>query len=158
MTQLPPVFHASLQSVGRLPRLGGDQKCSPSVIGDTEIRVVNVDGEPWFVAADVAKALGYRDGPRITRFVADDQRDTHKVGTSGAEWCGRLAHRAASRSLDQRLRSRHPTTRRTGPLLIDQRRIPGLSSGLQRPLGIARHREIEKALTVARWQSVQWQV
>jgi len=27
------------------------------------IRTIDIDGEPWFVAADVAKALGYSNGP-----------------------------------------------------------------------------------------------
>lgn len=31
------------------------------------IRALSVDGEPWFVATDVAKALGYRDADKLAR-------------------------------------------------------------------------------------------
>lgn len=47
--------------------------------------VEKVPGEWWAVATDVAKALGYRDAPRITRMLEADEKDTHKVGTPGGE-------------------------------------------------------------------------
>ena len=54
--------------------------------GDQEIRTMRIDGEPWFVGADVAGALGYantRDA--LTRHVDDEDRDTVAFydGTSG---------------------------------------------------------------------------
>lgn len=35
------------------------------------VRVVNVNGEPWFVGNDVAKALGYEDGKSLVNAVAN---------------------------------------------------------------------------------------
>ena len=50
---------------------------------DTTIRASLDDGEPWFVAADVAKALGYRNAPDITRQIDPDEKGTHLVRTPG---------------------------------------------------------------------------
>lgn len=49
------------------------------------LRVVEKDGEPWFVASDVAKALGYRDAHNLTRRVDDDEKGTRSVSTPGGE-------------------------------------------------------------------------
>lgn len=50
------------------------------------LRVVKDEhGEPWFVATDVAKVLGYRDSDRITRRLSDDEKGTRLVGTLGGE-------------------------------------------------------------------------
>lgn len=43
------------------------------------------DGEPWFVASDIAKALGYRDAEKMTRRLDDDEKGTRSVGTHGGE-------------------------------------------------------------------------
>ncbi len=49
-----------------------------------QLRVVQgEDGEPWFVASDVAKALGYRDAEKMTRRLDDDEKGTRSVGTPG---------------------------------------------------------------------------
>lgn len=47
------------------------------------VRVVERDGEPWFVATDVAHALGMRDGERITRSLNPDEKATTVDGTPG---------------------------------------------------------------------------
>ena len=45
---------------------------SPPSLG-LDLRIVtDKQGEPWFVAADVAKALGYRDAPNMTRRIDPD--------------------------------------------------------------------------------------
>lgn len=41
------------------------------------------DGEPWFVASDIAKALGYRDAEKMTRRLDEDEKGTRSVGTPG---------------------------------------------------------------------------
>ena len=42
------------------------------------VRVVENDGEPWFVGKDVAEILGYQNGSRdVNRHVDEDDR--HKV-------------------------------------------------------------------------------
>lgn len=56
---------------------------TPFTYGDREFRVVEQDGEPWFVASDVAKILGYRDAEKMTRRLDEDERGTRSVGTPG---------------------------------------------------------------------------
>lgn len=43
------------------------------------VRIVMRDGEPWFVATDVAKALGYRNAPDAARNLDDHQRNTTQI-------------------------------------------------------------------------------
>lgn len=47
------------------------------------VRVVLRDGEPWFVASDVAVALGYRDASNAIRLLDDDEKGTQLVSTLG---------------------------------------------------------------------------
>ena len=44
-----------------------------------------INNEPYFVATDIAKALGYRDAFDMTRRLDDDEKDTQKVRTLGGE-------------------------------------------------------------------------
>lgn len=53
--------------------------------GDVPVRVVLVDGEPWFVAADLAAALGYRDAHNATRLIDAEDRGTQSVSTPGGQ-------------------------------------------------------------------------
>ncbi|MNZ06993.1 hypothetical protein D3C78_237590 [compost metagenome] len=48
------------------------------------VRVVELDGQPWFVASDVAVALEYRDADKLTRLLDEDEAGTHIVGTRSA--------------------------------------------------------------------------
>lgn len=52
---------------------------------DTKVRVLDVNGEPWFVATDVAHVLGIGESSRITRMVDDEDKGWHKVPTPGGE-------------------------------------------------------------------------
>lgn len=47
------------------------------------VRAVHLDGEPWFVAADVATILDYRNAPDMVRMLDDDEAATHIVRSSG---------------------------------------------------------------------------
>lgn len=48
------------------------------------LRVIQDDsGEPWFVASDVAKALGYRDAANMARRLDDDEKGTRSMSTHG---------------------------------------------------------------------------
>jgi anti-repressor protein len=53
--------------------------------GDWSVRSVLVDGEPWFVAADVARALGYAVARDAVRMLDDDEKGAHSVLTPGGE-------------------------------------------------------------------------
>lgn len=50
-----------------------------------EIRALVQHGEPWFVAKDVAEALGYRAAYDMTRMIDAEDRGTHKVRTPSGE-------------------------------------------------------------------------
>lgn len=52
---------------------------------DQPVRVVMIAGDPWFVAADLAKALGYRNGPDMARNLDDDEKGTHIMRTLRGE-------------------------------------------------------------------------
>lgn len=39
-----------------------------------------MNGEPWFVATDIANILGYRDAEKMTRMLDNDEKGTHNVG------------------------------------------------------------------------------
>lgn len=50
-----------------------------------QIRTVVLDGEPWFVAAELASALGYRDAYNATRWLNDGEKGTHQMSTPGGQ-------------------------------------------------------------------------
>lgn len=50
---------------------------------DNAVRVIEKDGEPWFVAADVARVLEYRDAEVACRALDDDEKGTLIVCTPG---------------------------------------------------------------------------
>ncbi|MDM4721120.1 phage antirepressor KilAC domain-containing protein [Micromonospora sp. WMMA1363] len=52
---------------------------------DTEIRTVLADGDPWFVAADIARPLGYRMASDMTRRLDEDDRGTRSVRTPSGQ-------------------------------------------------------------------------
>ncbi len=46
------------------------------------IRVIEIDGQPWFVGRDVSEALGYENGSRdINRHVDPEDRQNYRNGT-----------------------------------------------------------------------------
>jgi prophage antirepressor-like protein len=64
----------------------GSQQDNPLNIfnfGDLPIRVINRDGEPWFVAADVCKALEISDVKQAVGRLDDDERGRYDVPTGG---------------------------------------------------------------------------
>jgi hypothetical protein len=44
-----------------------------------------VDGEPWFVAKDIADVLEFRDAEHAVRYLDDSEKDTLNAGTLGGE-------------------------------------------------------------------------
>ena len=49
------------------------------------VRAITKDNEPWFVASDVAKALGYRMASDMTRRIDEEDKGYTKVRTPGGE-------------------------------------------------------------------------
>lgn len=48
-----------------------------------EVRVTTVDGEPWWVASDVAAVLEFRDASNATRALDEDEKGYSEVSTPG---------------------------------------------------------------------------
>lgn len=48
-----------------------------------EVRHLLIGDEPWFVAADIARALGYRDAHNLARRIDPEDRGTRSVSTPG---------------------------------------------------------------------------
>lgn len=53
--------------------------------GDDEVRTVLIDGEPWFVAGDLACILGYSSTAAMTRTLDEDEKGVHSLHTLGGE-------------------------------------------------------------------------
>lgn len=45
------------------------------------VRTITIDNEPWFVASDIAKALGYRMASDLTRRIDEEDKGTHSMST-----------------------------------------------------------------------------
>lgn len=52
---------------------------------ETQLRTVIINSEPWFVAKDVAKILGFDHTPTMTRTLEDDEKGVHIIHTPGGE-------------------------------------------------------------------------
>ncbi len=52
---------------------------------DQPVRVVTIAGEPWFVATDAARILGYSEASAMTRTLDEDEKGLHNLQTLGGE-------------------------------------------------------------------------
>lgn len=52
---------------------------TPFHYGDEQVRTYEENGEIWFIATDVARILGYRSAPDMTRNLEEDEVSTHNV-------------------------------------------------------------------------------
>ncbi|MHB1573439.1 MAG: BRO-N domain-containing protein [Acidithiobacillus sp.] len=59
------------------------QAAKPAVFQfhSTEVRTIDRDGQVWFVAGDIAKALNYADAVHLTRVLDEDEAALHNVET-----------------------------------------------------------------------------
>lgn len=57
----------------------------PFAFADYEVRVVVIDGDPWWVARDVAEALGYSATAAMTRSLDEDERGVRTLHTPSGE-------------------------------------------------------------------------
>lgn len=48
-----------------------------------QIKIIDKNGEPWFVASDISKALDFRDAYSATRGLDDDEKLLHKLCVAG---------------------------------------------------------------------------
>lgn len=80
------------------------------------IRIVMKAEEFWFIAADAATELAYRDAHDLTRNLDDDEKDTHRVRTPGGDQdvaviseaglYRAIIQRRATKKVEEKLRSR----------------------------------------------------
>lgn len=55
----------------------------PYTYNDQPVRVLDIDGEPWFVLADLCKVLGITNARNITMRLADDMKGVRPMDTPG---------------------------------------------------------------------------
>lgn len=48
-----------------------------------DVRVIAINGEPWFIVSDIAKAINASNGSSITKMVDDEDKGVNKVYTLG---------------------------------------------------------------------------
>lgn len=60
------------------------EQIMPFNFGEHEIRVIQDEhGDPWFIASEIAKILGYRDATNMCRMLDGDEKGTHIMSTLG---------------------------------------------------------------------------
>lgn len=57
----------------------------PFTYEDHTVRVVTIDGEPWFVLADLCKVLDLAKPSRVAMRIADDMKGAHQMSTPGGD-------------------------------------------------------------------------
>ena len=83
---------------------------TPFNFNDSEIRLIVRAGEPWFITADVARVLGYRDANNAGRVLDEDEKGTHVVSTPGGDQRVTIINESGLYALV--LRSRKPEARK----------------------------------------------
>ena len=63
--------------------MNAQSQLTPFNFNQTAVRVINRDGEAWFVAQDVSNALEYATAKDMVRCLDDDEKDGHIVPTLG---------------------------------------------------------------------------
>lgn len=89
------------------------------------VRALTIGEAPWFVAADVAAVLGYRDASNMVRNLDEDEKGTHNASTLGGDQA--LSIISESGLYNAIFRSRRPEAQRfrqwvTGDVLPSIRR------------------------------------
>jgi prophage antirepressor-like protein len=77
--------HQSLERCGRLLKATAMTSIVSFNFEQLPVRTVMRDGDPWFVAADLADILGYRNAPDMVRTLDDDEQHTHNVRSRAAK-------------------------------------------------------------------------
>lgn len=57
----------------------------PFAYGDQPVRVVSIDGEPWFVLADLCKVLDLTQPNKVALRIADDMKGRNRIPTPGGD-------------------------------------------------------------------------
>lgn len=89
---------------------------TPFQFDGRNIRLMDRDGEFWFVAGDVAAEMGYGLATDLTRLLDDDEKDMHNLHTLGGEQFvaiiseaglyRAIVQRRATKKMDEKLKAR----------------------------------------------------
>lgn len=64
-------------------QVSNHRELTPFAFHATQIRVVLIDGEPWFALADICRALALALPHRVAERIADDMKGRHPMTTPG---------------------------------------------------------------------------
>ncbi|AHC82674.1 antirepressor [Pseudomonas monteilii SB3101] len=121
------------------------------------IRLLLINGEPWFVANDVSAALLYSEASAMTRHLDDDEKGLSNVQTPGGEQ--EMLAINESGLFSAILRSRKPEAKRfkkwvTGEVLPSLRKHGSYSitdtAEVQQPVPMAEHIEADRIVSAGR--------
>lgn len=120
--------------------------------GTHTVRIIVRNGEPWFVASDVAEALGYRDAANAARNLKDHQKGTHNLSTLGGSQKVTIINESGLYKLV--LRSRKPEAEEfsdwvTGEVLPSIRQTGGYGMPNQERLSLAQRMASQAAAQVS---------
>lgn len=73
----------ALTTTTAVPAVLSPETTSTHYFDDQPLTVILRDGEPFFIANEVATILGHRSGSDVTRLLKDRQKGTHSVRTPG---------------------------------------------------------------------------
>lgn len=98
------------------PARNAGSEITPYVFDGRNIRLIDKDGETWFVATDVAGELGYTTAKDMTRLLDEDEKGRHTVPTLGGDQeltlvsepglYRAIIQRRANKHMDDRLQKR----------------------------------------------------
>lgn len=137
-----------------------------------DIRVVTIDGEPWWVASDIAMALGYSATSAMLRSLDDDDKGVQDLHTPGGYqalavvsepgmYSAIMRSQAPNASEFKRWVTREvlPTIRKTGSYgVVEQRALPhDFASALRELLSeVESHEETRAELAEAAPRAEAW--
>lgn len=122
--------------------------------GGLKLSVIDRNGEYWFVASDVCKALGFRKASNVTRLLDADEKGASKVSTLGGLQEVTIINESGLYSLI--FSSKKPTAKKfkkwvTATVLPSLRRYGGYIQGME-ALG---HEDHQEAVEVIRKEAVR---
>ena len=125
----------------------------PFAFEENQVRALLIDLCPWFVAADVAGVLQYRNAPDMTRSLDDDEKGTQIVRTPGGNQEMLVINESGLYSAI--LRSRKPEAKRfkkwvTAEVLPSIRKTGMYAPSAAQPIYPATHPPLTEDLAAAR--------
>ena len=125
----------------------------PFAFEENQVRALLIDRCPWFVAADVAGVLQYRNAPDMTRSLDDDEKGTQIVRTPGGNQEMLVINESGLYSAI--LRSRKPEAKRfkkwvTAEVLPSIRKTGMYAPSAAQPIYPAAHPPLTEDLAAAR--------